>query len=391
MLRYADMRRLTLCTTLIALSGLAYACGSAELSSFGADSASGGAAADAGSATLDPSAGGKPAALGPVDNAVILVHAAKSQAFRLCFESELDRRPQPDSQVMPQANVVGVEVGSAVRIGPLSGAPGQIYLFEEPLIRASYPQFGGAGVGPTCRQLLASQQLGKLAIPLGAVTTDLSHGVHLLVARGCPANTPGNTYSAAECGAGWDAAKGNLGVTELTLSGSVRADNNTLPTQVVNLSQALESERAGRQVAVTFGDLTAAGAGLASVVTDPPLFGAPAPSVPANLSYASSDLAIYESVGFRVQLTGPGGDGGAPAHLVDESLARIQKLSSPLDLPPTYYAAASNYALLMLGDPNAAPPDGGAGDDRRSLHFLAVPVIAPKGDAGADGGDAAAP
>jgi hypothetical protein len=290
---------------------------------------------------------------------------------------------------MPQANVVGVEVGSAVRLGPLSGAPGQIYLFEEPLIRASYPQFGGAGVGPTCRQLLASPQLGKLAIPLGEVTTDLSHGVHLLVVRGCPANTPGNTYSVAECGAAWDGGAGDLGITEITLLGNRRPGDSTLPTQVVNLSQPLESERAGRQVAITFGDLTAPDASLASVVTNPPLFGAPAPSAPAMLSYASSDIAIYESVGFRVQLAAA--DGGAATHLVDESLARIQKLSSPLELPPTYYAAASNYALLMLGDPNAVPPDGGVGDDRRSLHFLAVPVIAPKDDAGADGGDAGGP
>jgi hypothetical protein len=374
------MRRLTLCTTLIALSGLAYACGSAELSSF-SDRQGDSGMSDAGSATVAPSGG---ADLGPVDNAVILVHAAKSQAFRLCFEKEVDRLPQPDSQVMPQANVVGVEVGSAVRIGPLRGPPGKIYLFEEPLIRASY--FGLAG--PTCSKLLATQGLGNLAITLGDVTTDLSNGVHLLVVRGCTANTPGNTYSIAECGGDWDPIKGNLGVTELTLSGHKRPDDSTLPTQVVNLSQALESERDGGQVAITFGDLTAPGAGLVSVATDPPLFGPAVPAVPAMLSYASSDLALYDSVGFRVQFTGPGGDGGATKHLVDESLARIQKLSSPLDLPPAYYAAASNYALLMLGDPNAAPADGGAGDDRRSLHFLAVPVIAPKDDAGADSGTA---
>jgi hypothetical protein len=385
------MRRLTLWTTLLALSGLAYACGSAELSSFDPVGRADSGASDAGSGTLAPGAG-MPADLGPVDNAVILVHAAKSQAFRLCFENELDRRPQPDSQVMPQANVVGVEVGSAVRIGPLSGAPGRIFLFEEPLIRALYPQFGGAGVGPTCRQLVATQGLGNLAVTLGTVTTDLSHGVHLLVVRGCPANTPGNTYSIAECGGGWGPAKSNLAVTELTLSGYKRPDGSTLPTQVVNLSQALESERAGGQVAITFGDLTAPGASLASVAASAPLFGPAVPAAPAMLSYASSDLAGYDSVGFRVQLTGA--DGGAPTHLLDESLARIQKLSSPLDLPPTYYAAASNYALLMLGDPNAVPADGGAGDDLRSLHFLAVPVIAPKDDAGADGGstaDAATP
>jgi hypothetical protein len=81
-----------------------------------------------------------------------------------------------------------------------------------------------------------------------------------------------------------------------------------------------------------------------------------------------------------------GADGGTATKQLDESLARIQKLSSPRDLPPTYYAAASNYALLLLGDPSATVLDGGPSDDRRGLHFLAVPVIDPKDDAGTDGG-----
>ena len=70
--------------------------------------------------------------------------------------------------------------------------------------------------------------------------------------------------------------------------------------------------------------------------------------------------------------------------------------SGSRDVPPSYYGAASNYALLLLGDPDAKLQDGGPDkDDRRNLHFLAVPVIAPKGDAGtdepADGGAAPGP
>ena len=381
---------LGLCTTLIALSGFVYAC-----SSLGADSSFAGGessdptprgGADAGTGGAAPNTA-MPADLAPVDNAVILVHAAKSQSFRLCFEKEPDRRPAPDSDLMPEANVVGVEVGSAVRLGPLKGAPGNVFLFEEPLIRAFYPQFGGAGAGPTCGQLLSNQNLGKLSVPLGAVTADLSSGVHLLVVRGCPGNTPLRTYSVAECGTGWVAATGNLTVKEITLSGARRPLDGNLPAQVVNLSQPLDSARAGRDVVVSFGDLAATDAQHVKVVSNPGLFGNAEPPQPVQLAYASTDIAIYGSTGFRVALVAAS-DGGAGTKVLDESLAQIQKLSSPRDVPPSYFGAASNYALLLLGDPDAKLADGGADkDDRRNLHFLAVPVIEPKADGGADGGD----
>ena len=373
---------------LVALSSLAYACGAGSLSSFGADSSepSAGAGADAGFGGAAPT-GANDRGLTPVDNAVILVHAAKSQSFRLCFEKETDRRPQPDSQVMPEANVVGVEVGSAVRLAPLRGSPGQVYLFEEPLIRAFYPAFGGAGAGPSCKNLLENTNLQKLAQPLGIIDTDLSQGVHLLVVRGCPSDSPLRKYSAAECGDGWAADAGNLSVKEITLAGAMRPSDGILPAQVVNLSQPLESARGQRDMVVTFGDLVAPGAQHASVVTNPVLFGEAQPNKPAQLTYTSSDTAIYESVGFRVTLRSAGADAGAGTKVLDESLARIQKQSSPRDLPPSYYGAASNYALLLLGDPDAKLADGGPDDDeRRTLHFLAVPVIEPKSDGGAEGG-----
>lgn len=385
---------LGLCTTVLALSGFAYACGSASLSAFAGDNAGaeGATGADAGFGGASP--GGGDRALGPVDNAVILVHAAKSQSFRLCFESEPKRLPQPDSQTMPEANVVGVEVGSAVRLGPLQGKPGKVYLFEEPLIRAFYPTFGGAGEGPTCENLLTNTNLSKLGIELGTVNTDLSQGVHLLVVRGCPADGPLQKYSLAECGAGWSPAKHNLSVREITLTGATRPDDATLPAQVVNLSQAVESARAGRDLVVSFGDLGAADGLHAPVATNPAVFGNASPDVPSRLAFDSSDTAIYESVGFRVRFAGKTSDGGAGASetILDESLAQVQKSSSPRDVPPTYYAAASNYALLLLGDPGAKLADGGPDDDeRRNVHLLAVPVIEPKSDAGADGGSTTEP
>lgn len=395
-----SMRTRTTLGLLLAVSSALYACGSAGLSGFGTSGSSGSdpttSTADAGAGATGaaaPMAGSKDGPdLVPVDNAVILVHAAKSQSFRLCFENEPDRRPQPDSDVMPEANVVGVEVGAAVRLGPLRGAPGMVYLFDEPLIRAFYPAFGGAGQGPTCKNLLADPSLSQIAQPLGTITTDLSHGVHLVVVRGCPRDTTSIKHSLAECGPTWTSGAGNLSVADITLTGAQRPSPGLLPAQVVNLSQPLEGARGTQSVVVSFGDLLTSGAPVVPVATNPQVFGNADPSLPASLSYDANDSAIYASFGFRVSLQAPKGQPAGTTTLLDESLARIQRLSSPRDVPPTYYAAASNYALLLLGDPNAKLPDGGADtDDRRNLHFLAVPVIEPKADAGTDGVDGGSP
>jgi hypothetical protein len=389
------MRTRTTLGLLLAVSGALYACGSASLSGFDGSSPSttGGGSEDGPDAGFGAAAAPKASGdtgLVPVDNAVILVHAAKAQSFRLCFENESDRRPQPDSEVMPQANVVGVEVGAAVRLGPLRGAPGMVYLFEEPLIRAFYPAFGGAGQGPTCKNLLENMNLQTLAQPLGRIDTDLSTGVHLLAVRGCSSDSLGlQKRTVAECGADWTAKAGNLSVKDITLSGAMRPSPGILPAQVVNLSQPVESARGTRPLRISFGDLVTPGATQATVALNPPVFGNAQPPQPAALTYDATDTAIYASVGFRVTL-GPLAGGGPDAGtggttLLEESLARIQKLSSPRDVPTTYYAAASNYALLLLGDPNAKLPDGGVdSDDRRNLHILAVPVIEPKDDT--DGG-----
>lgn len=395
------MSRTTIALSLLvaSVSGLAYACGDIGASAFDSRGADGTETTPPNAAGTASDAGAPPTSRDNeplVDNAVILVHAAKSQAFRLCFgnEKELDRRPQPDSEVMPEANVVGVEVGAAVRIGPLAGKPGDVYLFEEPLIRAYYPAFGGAGSGPSCRSLLSNPSLGNLAIKIGTVDVDLATGVHLLVVKGCPANSPLRTFGVGQCGADWTAAKGNLAVKEIGLSAIKRTGADVLPAQVVNLSQQLEGQRAGRSLIVSFGNADDTGAPRATVATNPVPFGDPSPDQPAKLSYTSSDTAIYETLGFRVAFatTPPdagvdaGADAGSDAGVVvttvlDQSLARIQKLSSPRDVPPTYFAAASSFALLLLGDPTVAP-GAGADEERQSLHFIAIPIALPKTDAG---------
>lgn len=375
-------RTIGLSAALIALAGVA--CGSLGSADFGG-SESNNPSVDGGAGGFQP-APGERADTGPVDNAVILVHAAKAQSFRLCFEKELDRLPLPDSQVMPEANVVGVEVGSAVRMGPLRGVPGKVFLFDEASIRSLYPQFGGSGVGLSCGKLL-SGALSGLAVDLGTVDKDLQTGVHLLVVRGCPADGKIAPFrSVAECGADWTPVKGNLGITEIELRGAERPKNGTLPAQVVNLSKPLEDMRLGSDVVVRFGDLVAKDAKLVEVTSNPLLFGPAAPTTPAQLEYPQDNPAIFGSTGFRVSLASKG-DAGPEKVVLDQTLERVQELSAPRDLPAPYFAAASNYALLLLGEPDLQLDAGVASDDRRRLHFIAIPVIETKGDAGADGGE----
>jgi hypothetical protein len=110
-----------------------------------------------------------------------------------------------------------------------------------------------------------------------------------------------------------------------------------------------------------------------------------------SLALDTSNDAVFAANGFRVTLrdADAGADAGA-TFVRDTSLAEVQALSSPRDVPGDYYQAASNYVLLLLGDPGVPQTlDGGpnpAFDPRRGVHILAVPVVAP--DAGSD---AAAP
>lgn len=317
-----------------------------------------------------PSAAGSD--FGPTDNGVIVVHAAGATAFRLCFQNEFDLQPIPNAELMPDANVAGVDVGSAVRIGPLKGAPGDVYLFDERTIRPSYPP---GGSGPSCGELVGATG-GYPRVRLGKVDADLSRGVHLLVLRGCAPSNPIRSYTKAECGTDYDESedsKGNLTITTIELMGRSRTDDGELPAEVVHLSQPLETFRGPRTFRVSFGELG-----------KPPSAKLESPTLGASTSFRAplrvADVN-YERFGFTI---GVDGDNDAVQEVASQSLADIQRLSAPRALSKPYYAGASNYAFLLLGTPpSVASPD--AGDERTKLHLLAVPVITRStADAGTD-------
>jgi hypothetical protein len=365
---------------MLALASVA-ACASMEDSPFSAPTTSDGGRRDEGAGDLrPPNAEGAVAADG-----VVLVHAAEFPSFRLCFEHLPELAPQPDRVAMPQANVVGVEIGSAVRIAPLS-VPGKVYVIREERVRSTVGSEGGVPCGErictpddtrqTClRPNLDYQEAGELLEPVGF------SGVELLSIAGCG----GEAYleplgvDPAGCGEGWNPVTGNLASRVLRLVPT--SSDGALPVQLVHMSSALETYAGDGTIEVTFGPLANEGPLAQPVASSPPLFEA---SDPTTLSLEESDDAIYATHGFRITTTG----GGKPPLAIDQSLAEVQELSAPRALPNEYYRAASNYALVLLGDPRFARElqGGDAGptyDPRRAVHLLAVPVIDPDRDAGA--------
>jgi hypothetical protein len=336
-------------------------------------------AAAPGASTDQPSASG-----------VVLVHGAAFPAFRLCFENLPDLPPQPDSKVMPEANVVGVEMGSVVRIDPLV-APGKVYVINESEVRTGLgdPSRGRCGdlVSKTASNRLTEDN-DYHVIP-ESITQPLGNGhVQLLAITGCGSQAFLNSLGtpSSSCGAGWDAIKGNLKARVVDVPAASRA-GETVPVQVFAMSSAIEAFRKEGTLAVSFGKLAD---GSLATKLDPGAAYVGGP--PTQITFDAADSAVYGTHGFRVEVTPP----GAATARVNQSLADVQQLSAPNDLPTTYFRAASSYALVLLGDPahTAQLPDGGANADfsaRRAVHFVAVPVLEPTaGDAGADGGDASA-
>lgn len=322
-------------------------------------------------------------------NAIVLVHAAAFPAFRICFLGALGDQPQPTTDVLPESNVVGVDVGTAVRLPPRSERLGRAVVIPETKLRAQYPVFGGPG--PTCAEVLDLTGTKEFAIDVGEVTADLSRGVHALILGGCRRKSDDPVASTERCGADWTAAAGNLKLTTLPLMAYGRSGDTRLSVQLVQLSPALDRAARGRALGLAFGPIEA-GAPTPFVEGAVP-FGEAVPNPPATLDYAAADIASYGASGVFVTLGGAVDDAGMPIFtdggadasarqvVVAQSLADIQRRSSPRSLPADWFSAAASYVLLSVGDTDPRVSDGGVDDDpRRALHLLAIPLATP--DAG---------
>jgi hypothetical protein len=337
------------------------ACGSSDANSaFGDHNPDSGSPSNDGSFGVD---GGTTSDAGPIPaNGIVIVHAASFGAFRLCLESALGRQPIPSADLLPDSNLLGVDVGSVVRIDPLPDAPQTIWAFAVADIVSLYPP-GKPGL--TCKQLLdtvPSQQAHEVA----NITDDLSNGVHLLVLEGSLADQ-------------------DLHIEKITLSAFSRMEN-TLPVQVVPLSRDLPARAGNRAIGVATGllpsDAGDAGDGgrLDPFVEGPLPFGIVAPKIPVELPYEPQEEIAYATSGFVVTLGRPldagtdAGDAGPREIVFAQSLADIQRLSAPRVLPAAWFDAASSYVLLLLG---SAQETDAAADELMRLHFVAVPLAAP--------------
>jgi hypothetical protein len=338
-----------------------------------------------GGATDSSSPFGDSGAISISVNGVFLVHAASFPGFRLCFEANDQALPTPNADLMPNSNVVGVDIGTAVRIEPLSKSKGRVFAFPEPSIRTLY---NSAGVGPTCKALLgSSSQVAKDAIEVADLDEDLSRDVHLLVLTGCRPQAKDPSATTARCGSTWTAATGNLTLKHIGLGAYKRSSTRKLPIQVVQLSTPLATATGNQSLGLAFGDL--AGAVPSPLISGDFELAKAFPSTPAEYDYDPDDSAAYGSTGFF--LVSPNAlDGGADAGgskykvLLTQSLADIQSLSAPRSLPDDWYSAGSSYVLLVLGETGGDAGPDAAFDQRRELHFLAVPLAGS--DAGTDGG-----
>jgi hypothetical protein len=288
---------------------------------------------------------------------------------------------------MPEANVVGVEQGSIVRIDPLTKAPGRIIVVREKDWRGHDERkcseiFSVGADGTITGQDLdvgtAFRVTEPVAQPVGVSQAEL------LVIHGCGVQNTLDTLdqvaageaSSERCGAGWTAAKGNIGAKTMPLQASFATPTDKLiPAQLINAAPAIEALKGS--ATVTFGESGKPGRNLGLG----PTFQAGAQ---LELDVNQTVLASYATLGFDVAVKV-----GTDTVTATQTLADVQSLSAPSETPSHYYRSASNYALLLLGDPTHKPTLDGGGDNpaynpRRALHILAVPVLDPtKQDAGA--------
>lgn len=344
---------------------------------------------------------------------VILVHAAVFPSMRLCFENYPDIPPQPDRKVLPQANVVGVDLGGLVRLGPMLTKPGKVFIIPQKAV-AAVP---GDKTEQTCGDYLKTHDVnfgwyraGELTEPVG-----VDHA-EVLAITGCgpSAFLDQLNVDEKECGPAFNTTAAHSGglfaVQRLKLNETITATQQTLPMTLVNMAPLLKPPT-DQNLDVSFGDLDAGpSAQLATPVPTPAVIDADggasfSEGKSVTLPLDQSKESVFGLSGFRIAyrdqkgVANPASAGGL---VVDQTLAQIQASSRSDGNPTSYYVASSNFVFFLLGDPRMQRSfsDGGTNpsfDARRAVHLLAVPVrddneATPLGDAGAaaatDAGDA---
>lgn len=374
--------RLLLIAAALATTAAIVACGSSATSAFdasgtnapGKNDGTGGASgdADATPSQLGNDAGGGAAAGA---GSVVLVHAARNlPAFRVCFQDHTNTLPLPDDKIMPNANVVGVDVGTAVHVGQLepkqssnpdasiaaydSGVEGgvdsgplptgELHVIEEKLARQFFPQNTDANAWPNCGDLVnvlrqnGYEGHGLYTLKGDTLTPDLNSAIFVVV-KGC---LPDPALTTTECGPGFTTTAGNLSYQTLQV---VAQDGSGFDFEGVSASPAV--------------------ADMSTLVYSPD---GQSKSDPISLkatsvsSSASSTLPADYTVA-KFTLAAPNG-----AALITSSLADIQARSAPRVLPADFFGLRSTFVLFAIGDPKVTDQTA-----PNALHLIAVPVQDP--------------
>ncbi len=385
---------------LLSLAGLAVAlgvvaCGSASLSSFDTTNGAGGASdsADGGTGNgLGPGMGGDGDAgvTGSTvsEGSVVLVHASRNlPAFRVCFSGFTQTLPLPDDKIMPNANVVGVDIGTAVHIGKLdtagtssgdasvpvydageagASAPqsGDLSVIEEKLARQFFPQGTDASTWPNCQEL--TQVLTQngyeghgLYTLKGSALSPNSTLATFVIVKGC---VPDAVLTTKECGTTFTAAKGNLSYDTLEVAAQ---DGTDFDFKGVTASPAVAD---GTLLYFTQKPTNAQ----ASAITLRSAMVSSSTSIPLPPDTTDYSLSNFE-------LRDPK---NLSTVLLTQSLADIQARSAPRELPDSFFALRSTFVLFAIGDPAVNKIDPTAST---ALHLLAIPVQDP-GKIDPDGG-----
>jgi hypothetical protein len=393
---------------LLLLAAGAAACAASADAAFGTNGESPSGKDDGGSPMGSSGASSSSGGSTPDVDGVIAVHASRNlPAFRLCFSNRPGINPLPDSKLMPQSNVVGVEVGSAVHIGELrlhvqdfpdggspkdgggatdaasadsgpaptaDAGPGtKAYVFREDVLRFRSQVCGDLLKDPS---LKAGTDYWPVDFPSNT-TVFSNQGVYLIAVEGCVANAGDPQLSADTCGQPFTAGQSNLRINVQSLS-APKNPGGAFFAQVLVLSDPVRAAIRKKQTAnVYFGQLDGK---LDRFDQNNALLenGPPQPrDVPQQFAFPGDQLDSYQKYGIRAEIA---------QGKVDQTLARTQELTQPALLPTEFYRLPSNFVVLLLGDPAIAQTEVG-----RSLHFLAIPVRDPDqlGDGGADGASSA--
>jgi len=302
---------------------------------------------------------------------LLVVHASANLfPFRVCFGDAPASTPPtnllpfpayPDdpARPMPETNIPGVPVGGAALLPslPLAGR------FLTPYVLRAEALDDGIVNETTCDRLFCGVNgvttscfnkgdyaaLPRVLLPVS--------GSAVLAVQGCPAQAiadlPG---SAAQCGATYDPATGNLSALALPF---FPPTGDGLALETAQLSPSFSGTDAGFFL---FVDPTLDASIPLALSSDPPWLS----TVPL------SDAGVLSASFIALPASGPP---------VAQSLASVQYFQSPASDPGTYFNAGSRYFTAIVGDAtDAAAPatllDGAANPsfDGHGLHVIAYPA-----------------